>query len=393
MDFTYICSECKREYKISPTQYLCDDCKKLQKDDEPLRGVLNVKLYSDTPVKKDFDIFDLLPVEKEFFPDSPVGNTPLWSPSKLRKKTGFSNLYIKDDGANPTGSLKDRASYLISAFAKKNGISEIVLASTGNAASSMAGVGASADQNITIFLPSAAPKAKMIQSLQFGAKVLRVDGNYDKAFDLSMEYGQGPHLINRNTAYNPLTIEGKKTVSLEIFKQLKKAPDFVFVSSGDGVILSGVYKGFKDLRELKIIDKLPTIVSVQAIGSSAIYRALQVGHLKIFQQVQLPTLFCVDVPRNGYHALNNLKRYDGICTTVTDDEILEAQYSMAKDVGLFGEPAGATAMAGFLKLQDRIDSEQTVVIINTGNGLKDPDSAQHKIEIPEKLINKVSDIE
>jgi len=143
----------------------------------------------------------------------------------------------------------------VAAFARKFNIREIAVASTGNAASSMAGVGAAAGLNITIFLPETAPKAKMIQSLQYGAKVIPVAGTYDDAFDLSLEYSNKFNVLSRNTAYNPLTIEGKKSAAIEIFQQLRKAPDFVFVPTGDGVILSGIYKGFKDLLKIGLIEK------------------------------------------------------------------------------------------------------------------------------------------
>ena len=166
---------------------------------------------------------------------------------------------MKDDGVNPTGSLKDRASFLVSAFAAKFGMREIVLASTGNAGSSMAGVGAAAGQQVTLFLPKAAPKAKLIQALQYGAKVFRVDGTYDDAYELSLAYTAKFGGLSRNTAYNPMTIEGKKTVSLEVFRQLGQIPDHLFVSVGDGCILSGVYKGFRDLRQLGMTIACPDL--------------------------------------------------------------------------------------------------------------------------------------
>ena len=214
------------------------------------------------------DLLDFLPVERQYFPAIPVGNTPLWHSApevpaeNLLKKYGFPDLYLKDDGANPTGSLKDRASFLVAAFARKHGISEVVVASTGNAGSSMAGVGAAAGLKVKLFLPKTAPPAKMIQALQYGADLVLADNNYDQAFSLSLEYSNRHGGMNRNTAYNPMTIEGKKTVAFELFNQLKKAPDHVFVSVGDGVILSGVYKGFRDLLQLGRIEKIPVVYAV-----------------------------------------------------------------------------------------------------------------------------------
>jgi len=208
LTFKYQCSECGREFGITPDLMLCPDCSQSQKSDEPLRGILEVVI--DGHFHHQPKISDLLPVEAEYFPQIPVGNTPLWKPANLGRDLGFSNFYIKDDTHNLTGSLKDRASYLVAAFANRENIREIVLASTGNAGSSMAGVGAAAGLDIIIFLPETVPKAKMVQSIQYGAKVITVAGSYDDAFDLSLEYSRKHNILSRNTAYNPLTIEGKK---------------------------------------------------------------------------------------------------------------------------------------------------------------------------------------
>ncbi|MED5435254.1 MAG: pyridoxal-phosphate dependent enzyme, partial [SAR324 cluster bacterium] len=200
---------------------LCPECSSTHKSGRPLNGVLEVELSG---TLEGNDPLDFLPVERQYFPAIPVGNTPLWHPENLQKKYGFPELYLKDDGVNPTGSLKDRASFLVAAFARKHHIREVVVASTGNAGSSMAGVGAAAGLKVKLFLPKTAPPAKMIQALQYGADLVLADKNYDQAFSLSLEYSNTRGGMNRNTAYNPMTIEGKKTVSIELFNQLKKAP-------------------------------------------------------------------------------------------------------------------------------------------------------------------------
>lgn len=369
---------------------VCPDCAKKQTNDQPLHGVLDV-IYEGN-LKPDFNTFDLLPVSHEHFPPIPVGNTPLWEPQNLRSELGFSNLYIKDDGLNPTGSLKDRASYLVAAFAKKHDKKEIVLASTGNAGSSMAGIGASSGISITLFLPKAAPKAKIVQAMQYGANVIPVDGNYDFAFDMSLEYSKIKGVLNRNTAYNPLTIEGKKTVALEIYKQLKTPCDNVFIATGDGVILSGIYKGFRDLLQFGLIEKIPTIYSVQAETSDALYRAFNSGKFENKPTHTVADSICVDVPRNGFHALNNLKEYNGKCITVTDAEILKAQHHLASKTGLFTEPAGATSFAGFLKMKDQLNPNETTVLLATGNGLKDTNSALKGVQDIKKPISSVNEI-
>ena len=374
---------------------LCPECSSTHKSGQPLNGVLEVELSG---TLESNDPLEFLPVEGQYFPAIPVGNTPLWQPEKLQKIYGFPELYLKDDGVNPTGSLKDRASFLVAAFARKHGIREVVVASTGNAGSSMAGVGAAAGLKVKLFLPKTAPQAKMIQALQYGADLVLADKNYDQAFSLSLEYSKRRGGMNRNTAYNPMTIEGKKTVSIEIFKQLKKAPDHVFVSVGDGVIMSGVYKGFRDLLQLGRIDKIPVVHAVQASGSDAICRAMESGDFdgqaesRVRAAKTVADSISVDTPSNGHLALKNLKAFGGHCFRVTDEEILSAQKELSSTCGLFSEPAAATAYAGFLKQKAALDSNETCVVLLTGNGLKDINSATAKIVVPEKSINSLDEL-
>ncbi len=375
------CIECGKSYEITPDRMLCDSCSTRQKPDEPLRGLLEFEL--DAKVPETWDIYDFLPVEQNYFPPIPVGNTPLWTGENLRQKTGFPDLYLKDDGMNPTGSFKDRASYLVAAFARKFGIRDIVVASTGNAGSSMAGVGAAASLNIRLYLPESAPEAKIVQSCQYGATLIRVEGNYDQAYEQSMKYATQHGGLSRNTAHNPLTIEGKKTVSLELFKQLgNRVPDYIFVSVGDGVILSGVYRGLEDLLAQGKIDKIPTVMAVQAEGSAAIARAIQKGAFtKPVRAETIADSISVDVPKGGYFALQRLQRHSGEVLTVSDDEILHAQNTVARSTGLFSEPAGATAAAGFIKLMDHLPKKATYVLLLTGNGLKDIASARKGVKL------------
>jgi len=390
MNFYYRCSECEQEFEITSDLMVCPDCSQEQKFEEPLRGILEVVLEGRKPAE--FLIPEFLPVGQKYFPDIPELVTPLWRPEKLTAHTGFKNLYIKDETRQLTGSLKDRASLLVSAFARQENLDEIVVASTGNAASSMAGIGALAGQRITIFLPENAPRAKMVQSLQYGARVIPCAGNYDLAFDLSLEYSKTNKVLSRNTAYNPLTIDGKKTVALEIFQQLRKAPDYVFVPTGDAVILGGVYKGFRDLKKFNYIDEIPCIFAVQSEGSKAIYEALQRGSFSKYNPDTVADSISVGIPRNGYYALKMLKKYKGECITATDQQILEAQKELSSRTGLFTEPAAAASYAGFLKSSNVLDKDATIVLLATGNGLKDIDSAMKTVNFPEKSISSLEEL-
>ena len=312
----------------------------------------------------------------EFFPPIPVGETPLWEPRRLREELGLEGLYLKDDTANPTGSLKDRASYLIAAFAAQHGLKDIIVASTGNAGSSMAGIAAAAGLNVRLYLPSSAPPAKIVQAMQYGANVIKVEGSYDDAFDQSLSYVTEHGGLSRNTGHNPLTVEGKKTVSLEIFRQLRASmPDLVYVPTGDGVILSGVYKGFEDLVTLGLADKVPEVVCVQAEGSAALTRALAAGRFEAPQEAKtIADSISVDVPRGGLYALGRLQRHGGRCVTVSDDAIVAAQKRLSSSSGLFAEPAASAAFAGLLADIDAgrgPGKKDRAVVLLTGNGLKD----------------------
>lgn len=390
MEFSYRCTDCEAVFEIEPELTVCPYCAKKQEPETPLMGVLEVVLEGKAPV--DWEIKDLLPVPEEFFPPAPVGDTPLWEPHNLRKEFGTPNLYIKDDGANPTSSFKDRASYLVSAFAKQNNIEDIVLASTGNAGSSMAGIGAAAGQRITLFLPEAAPPAKIIQALQYGARVFKVRGNYDFAYKLSQEYSREHGGLNRNTAYNPMTMEGKKTVSLEIFQQLGRVPDHVFVPTGDGCIIGGVFKGFLDLMRLGISDRMPTIWCVQSDRSDSINRALKSGSFEKISASTLADSISVDVPAAGRPVVRWMKEHEGRPVTVKDGSIPVAQAKLSSSAGLFTEPAGATAFAGFLDVVNELSKDDTFVVLATGNGLKDTKTAMQGVDAPDMVIESLDDI-
>ena len=359
---------------------------------KPLKGILDVKMVFPKAFSAK-SIWDFLPIESAFLPEIPVGDTPLWQPSILNEETGFERLFLKNDSLNPTGSLKDRASYLVAGFARKFGLKDISVASTGNAGSSMAGIGASAGLSVTVFVPKKAPEAKLVQALQYGARVIRVDGNYDRAFELSLEYSRITGSLCRNTAFNPMTIEGKKTVAIECFFQLGRAPDVLFVPVGDGVILSGVYKGFEDLISCGIMNKMPMIYAIQAEGSDAISRASESGDFDEFKpSTTVADSICVDAPRAGLRALSYLIKHRGVCVRVSDEEILSAQHELARKTGVFAEPAASASFAGFLKIKDRLDKSETVVLLITGNGLKDIDSAQRIVEFGIEPITSIEEI-
>lgn len=405
--FFYECVDCGRTYESSQLMYLCKECEKQNDDKLPPKGVLKT-IYNYENISKGYtkDIFenlqkksfiDLMPINfKESLPFLKVGNTPMYKISSLDNESLDFDLYLKDDSQNPTFSFKDRASAVVSAYAKENNIDTIVAASTGNAGSSLAGICAAQKQKAVIFVPAAAPKAKLTQIMMYGAQIVPIDGTYDNAFDLSIQATKKYGWYNRNTAFNPLTIEGKKTVSFELFSQLNQnLPDRIFVPVGDGVIISGVYKGFEDLMRLGIISKIPAIVAVQAIGSSNIVNNIDKDNFISSPSKTLADSISVDIPRNFRMTKKYIQEYSGETLLVSDEEILAASKVLSSRTGIFAEPAASAAFAGFLSFywDGKFEKGSKNVVLLTGSGLKDLNAVQKIIDIPSPVKPDLEAIE
>jgi threonine synthase len=319
-----------------------------------------------------------------------AGGTPVLSPPTLAAKLGLRRLWIKDESRNPTASFKDRASALVVAHAREIKAEVVVTASTGNAGAALAGMSAALGQKAVIFAPRSAPPAKVAQLLIFGAKVLLVDGTYDDAFDLTIQAAQEFGWYCRNTGYNAFTCEGKKTAAFEIWDWYRQSGfDFplgdlkVFVSVGDGNIISGLHKGFKDLLELGWIETLPKLYGVQAQGSAAIANAFFKGSEEIIP-VHAQTIadsISVDLPRDGVRAVRAAVQTNGSYLLVSDEQILRAIADLGK-VGIFAEPAAATAQAGLSSAIQAglVIQDDPVLVVSTGSGLKDIKAAMQAVE-------------
>lgn len=391
----YRCSLCGTEYSPTEVAYTCP------KDG----GNLDVTLDYDS-IKTKYQPEDLLsrndPSLWRYLPLLPVGEpegdstplhaaggTPVFNLASLAKKYGLKNLWLKDESRNPTASFKDRASAIVVTRAHEIGAEIVVTASTGNAGAALAGMSAAVGQKAIIFAPKSAPQAKVAQLLIFGAKVILVDGSYDDAFDLTVKCAEEFGWYCRNTGYNPFTAEGKKTAAFEIWEWWQDAhaklhdefgegldhPSLtVFVSVGDGNIISGIHKGFKDLVQLGWMPRVPRIIGVQAEGSAAISNAFH-ANTETITPVSATTIadsISVDLPRDGVRAVRAAKETGGAYVNVSDEEILKAIAELGK-VGVFAEPAGAAAYAGMVKASAShvVGSEDPILVINTGSGLKD----------------------
>ena len=380
----YRCTLCKAEFPYTE-MLTCPHCGE--------KGILDIiydysnikKVFSRETLAKDHNnsmwrYAPLMPVKTDGLDRFlRIGWTPLYRSNSLEKELGIKALYIKDDGINPTASLKDRASGVAVAKAIELGYDTISCSSTGNAASSCAGNAARMGLKTVIFVPQRAPEGKVAQLKIFGAKVVSVKGDYRATFELSRAAIDKYGWYNRNAGINPVMTEGKKTVSIEIAEQLAWQPtDWIAVSVGDGCTIGGVYNGLKDLYELGMIERIPKILGVQSTGCCPFVTAASTGSdLVPTEENTIADSIAVGVPRNPVKALRAVKESGGTWIAVSDDDILEAMRVLGRTEGVFGEPAGVTATAGVCSAvkQGIIKSNETVTAISTGSGLKDVKNA------------------
>ena len=395
--YFYRCSQCQRTFAADEIEdnfiYLCPHCGSAEKN-APLKGVLQI-IYDYQAISNELYRENFL----EFSPGIPWLYPQLWplaydTNSKMLASISISlldnltlpnnqllhfnwqdrDLLVFDETRNPTFSFKDRASILVALKALQMGITEIAAASTGNAGSSLAGICARVGLNARIWVPQTIPEAKLLQIQAYGATIHKVDGDYDLAFDLSLETSRQNRWYNRNTAYNPLTIEGKKSAAFDLFIQTRgHLPDVIFIPIGDGVIIAGIFKGLWELKELGWINRLPRLIAVQSSGSDALVRYLQSGKFEFKKVHTLADSISAGAPRNLYMAAKAVRETNGRAIAVMDEKIFNAQRILAREFGLLAEPAAAASFAGFLQLIDEgaIKFDENLLVWITGNGLKD----------------------
>ncbi len=377
------CVRCGRVYGPDELEYTCIDCGidgilDLEYDYERIAadgfGAEQLRANSDRSVWR---YEPLLPVrDRGAAPPLELGPTPMYRRDDLARELGLEEVYVKDEGRLPTGSFKDRASWLGVTRARERGFSELACASTGNAASSLAGMCASVGAVAHILVPATVPEAKLAQLQVFGADVILVDAPYDEAYYLCMEAAEEFGWYNRNCAVNPYLVEGKKTGGLELAEQLGAAmPDWVAVAVGDGCTIAGLWKGLEEMRRFGVCDRLPRLLGVQAEGASPLYDAFQAGTEEIIPRTPrtLADSIAVGRPRNAAKALRAVRESAGYFIQVSDGEILEAQQLLGRTTGVFAEPTAAAALAGVRRAreEDVLGASDRVAVVITGNGLKD----------------------
>ncbi|HUU03443.1 MAG TPA: threonine synthase [Myxococcota bacterium] len=387
-----ICDTCSRKFAPGEVELTCPDCGpelgtlSVHYDYAAVGKMLTREVLSSRREQSHWRYIEILPVSKRPAALHPrLGWTPLYDLPGLASSLGVGRLWIKDDGQNPSASFKDRASSVGVAHAIEQGRKVITAASTGNAASSLSLFAACAGMRAVIFVPESAPQAKLAQLLMFGAEVLAVRGTYDQAFDLCLQTAISRGWYCRNTAVNPYLGEGKKTAALEICEQLDwEVPETVFVSVGDGCIIGGLWKGFCDAEKLGWIDRKPRLYGVQAEGSAPLVHAFERGDRTATPEPAQTCAdsICVGQPRDHIKALRAVRESGGAMIAVQDEEIFTAMRRLAREAGVFAEPAGAAGFAGLAKASacGMVGRDERVVCLVTGNGLKDVATAIRAVE-------------
>ncbi len=386
------CVVCGKTYAAGDVAYVCPDhgnegILDVRYDYEKVASRISRASLRTNPDATMWRYRPLLPVADDAaVPPLTVGGTPLYDAPRLAAALGIARVWVKDEGRQPTASLKDRASAMAIVKAREAGAQVVTTASTGNAAAALSGLAASVGQANVIFVPASAPEAKIAQLLAYGSTVVLVEGSYGNAFELCMEASAEYGWYNRNTGFNPYMTEGKKTVVLEILEQLAwDAPDALFVSVGDGSIIGGLHKGVKDALALGWIERAPRIFGIQAAGSDYMVQAFERGEDVLTKPpITAQTVadsISADLPRDRIKAMAAVKETGGAYLRVSDDDILAAVPLLARGSGVFAEPAGAASYAGLITAVDRglIRPADRVAVLATGNGLKDVASAMRAV--------------
>ena len=330
---------------------------------------------------------DLLPVT----PQTPLitigeGNTPLVRSQALEREVGCGELYFKLEGCNPTGSFKDRGMVVAVAKSVEAQNKAIICASTGNTSASAAAFGAVFGLSVFVVVPKGnIAMGKLAQALVYGAKILAIDGNFDKALEL-VRVITGKHPIALVNSLNPHRIEGQKTAAFEIIDVLGSAPDYLFIPLGNAGNITAYWRGFTQYKEIGRADSTPKMMGFEAEGSAAIVRNEVITDPKT-----IATAIRIGNPASWQKAVAARDESGGVIDCVSDEEILSAYRMLAVKEGIFGEPASAASIAGLIKLSKggHDFSRKKVVCVITGTGLKDPDtaiqSAKPPIELPADL--------
>ncbi|MEM1525999.1 MAG: threonine synthase [Ignisphaera sp.] len=377
------CIRCGQTYTPLPRLFICPKCGSL------LEVIIEgIEFSWDKARRRRLGVWryrEFLPLRDDIEPVTlSEGGTPLIKTSNLYEKdvVKVSNVYIKFEGANPTGSFKDRGMTVGVTIAKNIGVEGVAVASTGNTAASASAYAARAGLKCLVILPKGGvAKGKLIQALLHGAEVKEVDGTFDKALEEVLDAVVNGELKKYYplNSYNPWRLEGQKTIAFEIVDELGTVPDYVIVPVGNAGNISAIWKGFKELYRSGFVDKLPKMVGVQAEGAAPLAKTWAIGSSELMfveEPYTIASAIRIGKPINWPKALKAVKESGGFFIAVYDEEILNAVKLLARYEGVGVEPASATTLAGLIKCvaENKISKDDVVVLIATGHALKDPDT-------------------
>jgi threonine synthase len=397
------CINCGSKYGINEIMYFCKKCGDLLEikyNHGELAGALRESEWRNAPLSV-WRYRDFMPINAlSQIVSLNEGGTGLHLCQRLAKHLGIRQLYVKNEGENPTGSFKDRGMTVGVTKAVELGVKSVICASTGNTSASLAAYAAKAGLQCAVLIPSGKiAYGKLSQAMIYGAKVIQVRGNFDQALDVVLKLSEKHRTIYLLNSINPFRIEGQKSLGYEICDQLnQEAPDRIVVPVGNAGNISAIWKGFTEFHELGVVKTLPKMTGIQAAGSAPIAQAIKNGSdtiVPVAQPETVATAIRIGAPVSWKKALNAIRESDGTAETVTDAEILSAQKMLARVEGLFVEPASASSIAGLIKLVENgtIDKDERIVCVTTGHGLKDPDTAVKMSEKPVEVDAEIAAIE
>jgi threonine synthase len=397
------CINCGSEYGIDEIVYFCRKCGDLLEikyEAEELSRAVSKSEWRNAPLSV-WRYRDFMPInDASKIVSLNEGGTGLHLCKRLAKHLRIRQLYVKNEGENPTGSFKDRGMTVGVTKAVELGVKSVICASTGNTSASLAAYAAKAGLQCAVLIPSGKiAYGKLSQAMIYGAKVIQVRGNFDESLDIVLKLSEKHRSIYLLNSINPFRIEGQKSLGYEICDQLnQEAPDRIVVPVGNAGNISAIWKGFTEFHELGVVKSLPKMTGIQAAGSAPIARAIKNGSdtiVPVSAPETVATAIRIGAPVSWKKAMNAIRESDGTAEMVTDEEILSAQKMLARVEGLFVEPASASSIAGLKKLVDNgtIDKNERVVCVTTGHGLKDPDTAVKMSEKPLEVDAEIAAIE
>lgn len=383
--WTLNCIDCGAVFEQDPPGYFCSNCGGLLEATKKDYSVSRNELFGKSG-EGIWRFRALLPVTQDVGPVSLVeGGTPLVKTKNIGKETSSKNLYVKNDGQNPTGSFKDRGMTVSVTRAVQTGVRVLVCASTGNTSASMSAYAARAGKAAVIILPAGkVASGKMVQAFVYGAKIVRTEGTFDDALEILLKSISELSEFAIMNSVNPYRLEGQKTLAFEVYEQLGFAvPDYLVLPVGNAGNISAIWKGFKELKLCGITDEVPRMVGVQAEGAAPIAKAFWKGSDTI-TPVQNPLTVASAIrigrPASWKKALAALKESGGMALTASDEQIVAARKLLATREGLFVEPASAAPIAALTEIGYKLERDSLVACVATGNGLKDQESIQVDIE-------------